>query len=249
METLTNSPAAAHWRRGAVALEESHRIEALAAFEEGWELAETPLEKVVGAHLLARAQPDARSALTWDHRALENATAIEGSKALLIRLPSLYAGCADTYARLGDSEGAVAMYRAAGEVLDAVDEPQPGDQWWALRETVYNGLTELGDRPRGYSLPLEGLAVSLAERGADDILEPIRVAIICNSGSDFSVARLVDTLDDVTAASASELLEDELILAHDASQAARESLMGSSADVSEVDDEAAEGSVDVGLRL
>ncbi|GAB10891.1 hypothetical protein GOARA_063_00900 [Gordonia araii NBRC 100433] len=127
MESLASSPAADLWRRGAVALAEERTADALSEFEQAWDLVESPLERVVGAHFLARAQPDARSALKWDHRALREAEPIEGTRELLIRLPSVYSGCAESYASLGDREHAVAMYEAAGEVLDAVDEPQPGD--------------------------------------------------------------------------------------------------------------------------
>ncbi|NNG97969.1 UDP-N-acetyl glucosamine 2-epimerase [Gordonia araii] len=104
--------------------------------------------------------------------------------------------------------------------------------------------------PRGQSAGLDDLMTSLMRRGADELLDPLRVAVVCNTGTDAALERLAETLERTVVLHRAELLDDELALAESAAEYARAAL---EADDDAPVDEAGSGepapAVEVELRL
>ena len=93
----------------------------LTAFERAWAEHVDDFDACIAAHYLARVQPDARSALDWNERALAHARRADPD---LVRgfMPSLHLNVGKAYEDNGDRDRAAASYRDAAACLDALDD-------------------------------------------------------------------------------------------------------------------------------
>ena len=82
------------------------------AFERAWAERVDDLDACIAAHYLARVQPDARSTLEWNERALSHARRVDPG---LVRgfMPSLHLNLGKSYEDTGDLPRAAASYRDA----------------------------------------------------------------------------------------------------------------------------------------
>ena len=112
------------------------------AFERAWSLRVDDYDASIAAHYLARVQPDTRSTLEWNERALSHARRCPPEQVRGF-MPSLHLNLGKSYEDTGDLARAAASYAHAAACLDALDD----DGYGALvRRGVAAGL----DRSRAW---------------------------------------------------------------------------------------------------
>lgn len=118
---------------------EGNREEALALFQEAWEIASTDKEKFIAAHYLARQQQSVEEKLNWDRTALLHALQVPGEESKSV-LPSLYLNIGKCHEDLGDLVQAENNYRLAA----AFEKYLPTDGYGNLiRSGIQNGLARI----------------------------------------------------------------------------------------------------------
>ncbi len=120
------------------------------AFERAWSLRVDDYDASIAAHYLARVQPDARSTLECNERALAHARRCPPEQVRGF-MPSLHLNVGKSYEDAGDLARATAAYRDPEACFDALDEDGYGAM---IRRGVAAGL----DRAREWT-------VISAERG------------------------------------------------------------------------------------
>ncbi len=122
--------------------------EAVALFQQAWELAANAVERVTAAHYLARNRADPEDALHWNLVALQHAEGLRPAESESL-LPSLYLNAGRSFEDLGRWQEAGACYRKAA---------------------VAAGSTEQGD---GYAEMIRrGIAAALIRIGAAQAAVP-----------------------------------------------------------------------------
>jgi hypothetical protein len=106
------------------------------AFERAWEARVDDYDACIAAHYLARVQPDARSALEWNRRALAHARLVDPERVRGF-MPSLHLNVGKALEDAGELEAARAAYLEASACLDALDDDGYGAM---VRRGVASGL-------------------------------------------------------------------------------------------------------------
>lgn len=126
-----------------IALEGEGKTEAAARmFNRAWEEAQSPLEKYVAAHYVARHQPSLTEKLKWDQAALALAQQVE-DPSVKGSFPSLYLNIAKCYEDLNDLTRAQEHYMLAHSFTAYLEDDGYGS---LIRSGINGGLKRLADQ-------------------------------------------------------------------------------------------------------
>jgi rifampin ADP-ribosylating transferase len=117
--------------------------DAMALYQQAWELATNDFEKSTTAHYLARHQKSPADKLRWNRIALDLALNIK-DKNVLTMYPSLYLNIAKCYEDMNEHEAAESHYRLALSCSEHLPDDGYGNM---IRAGIENGLNRLTNYP------------------------------------------------------------------------------------------------------
>ncbi|QXV66775.1 rRNA adenine methyltransferase [Mucilaginibacter sp. 21P] len=120
---------------------EAKPAQAMALFQEAWNIAVNNVQKFTAAHYLARHQNSVEEKLGWDQTALSYALQIKDESVLAI-LPSLYLNIAKCHEDLDQFTVALKYYQTAADHLKDLPGSGYGDM---IRKGVHAGIERMAN--------------------------------------------------------------------------------------------------------
>lgn len=121
---------------GMMAEGEADHAKAAALFQQAWDEASEPIEKLTAAHYLARHQNSVADKLKWDEIALDFALSIPGEEIKTV-YPSLYLNIGKCHEDLGDFTKAIENYQLASDFTGYLPDDGFGNM---LKAGISNGI-------------------------------------------------------------------------------------------------------------